>query len=148
MGLREQILDDIKSAMKAKESEKLSALRLINSAIKNREIEIRPKALEEGDIQSVLKKMAKQRKDSIEQYENAKRDDLAAKEKAELELIEKYLPEAMGKEQVEALVKEVIAATGADSMKQMGQVMKEVLAKSGGTADGKMVSEIVKNQLS
>ena len=147
MSLKEQIMDDVKVAMKNKESEKLQALRLIHSAIKNQEIEIRPKTISEEEVVLVLKKLAKQRKDSIEQYTNANRVDLADKEMAELKIIEAYLPTQMSAEKVESLIIEVIRETGSSSMKDMGKVMKIVLEKSLGTADNKLVSEIVKAKL-
>ncbi len=147
MSLKEQIMDDVKVAMKNKEGEKLQALRLIHSAIKNQEIEIRPKTISEEEVVLVLKKLAKQRKDSIEQYTNANRVDLADKEMAELKIIEAYLPTQMSAEKVESLIIEVIRETGSSSMKDMGKVMKIVLEKSLGTADNKLVSEIVKAKL-
>ena len=147
MGLREQILDDIKSAMKNKEAERLSAIRMLQAAVKNREIELRPNAITEPDVQAVVRKLAKQRKDSITEFEKAGRQDLADKEKYELGVLEAYLPAQMSPEQVAKLVDEVIQATGANSMKQMGAVVKEVMAKSGGQADGKTISDLVKSKL-
>lgn len=147
MSLKEQILDDLKTAMKNKEADKLSAIRFLQSAIKNREIELRPNTITDQDILAVIKKSVKQRHDSIEQYEQAGRADLADKEKFELSVLEAYLPPQMSPEQVEALVGEVIAALGASSMKDMGTVMKEVQARAAGSADGKILSEIVKSKL-
>ena len=147
MTIKEKIMADVKTAMKNRESEKLGVLRFIHSALKNKEIEIRPKELTEEDALAVLKKLAKQRKDSIEQFENANRQDLADKEKAELVVLEVYLPDQMGKDQVAAIVDEAIAALGASSMQQMGAVMKHVLEKTSGTADNKMVSELVRAKL-
>lgn len=147
MGLKEQILDDIKTAMKAKEADRLSAIRMLQAAVKNREIELRPATITEPEVAGVIRKLVKQRKDSITEYEKANRQDLADKEKFELGVLEAYLPAQMSNEQVVALVDEVIKATGANSMKQMGTVVKEVIAKSGGQADGKMVSDLVKSKL-
>lgn len=147
MSLKEQIMADVKSAMKNKEQDKLNALRFIHAAIKNKEIEVRPREANDDDVLAVLKTLAKQRKDSIEQYEKGGRTDLADKEKFELNIIESYLPQQMSREQVEAVVSEVISALNATSIKQMGAVMKEVLAKTAGAADGRMVSEIVKSKL-
>lgn len=147
MGLRERIMEDIKTAMKNKEAERLSAIRFLQSAIKNREIELRPNAITEQDIIGVIKKLAKQRKDSIAEYEKAGRQDLVDKEKFELSVLEQYLPEQMSQEQVAAIVDEVIQSTGANSIKQMGQVIKEVMARTAGQADGKMISELVKSKL-
>ena len=147
MSLKEQIMADVKSAMKNKEQDKLTTLRFLHSAIKNREIEVRPNELQDSDVQAVIKKLVKQRKDSIEQYENAGRQDLADKEKFELDVIQTYLPEALSEDQVKAAVQEAIKESGASSMKDMGKVMKLVGEKTQGNADMKMVSEIVKSQL-
>jgi len=147
MDLKEQIMDDVKQAMKNKEADKLATLRFLHSSIKNKEIESRPQPLTDEDVLSVIKKMAKQRRDSIEQYEKAGRDDLVEKEKQELALIEGYLPEPLSREDIEKVVDETISELQAESMKQMGAVMKQVLAKTKGAADNKLVSEIVKSKL-
>lgn len=148
MSLRETIVSDMKSAMKAREMDKVSTLRMVQSSLKNKEIELRPNELTEKGVQSVLKKLVKQRKDSIEQYQNAGRQDLADKEQAELNVIEHYLPEQMGEEQVVKFVEEAIAETGATSMKDMGKLMQAVMAKTQGAADNKLISQIVKSKLS
>lgn len=147
MSLKETIMADVKEAMKSKEMEKLTVLRFIHSSIKNKEIEVRPNELTEEDELQVIKKLAKQRQESIEQFSSAGRQDLADKEKAELEIISKYLPEQMPREKVESLVASTIESLGATSIKDMGKVMKEVLAQSKGAADNKVVSEIVKAKL-
>jgi uncharacterized protein YqeY len=147
MGLREQILEDIKTAMRAKDADKLSAIRFLQAAVKNREIELRPNAITEADVVGVIKKMAKQRKDSIAEYEKAGRQDLVDKEKFELTVMEAYLPQQMGQAEVEKIVDDVIKATGAAGMKAMGAVIKEVMAKTAGNADGKMISDLVKAKL-
>jgi uncharacterized protein YqeY len=147
MGLREQILEDIKTYMKSKDAERLSAVRMLQAAIKNKEIELRPNAITEPDVIGVIKKLAKQRKDAIEEYQKANRNDLADKEKFELTVLETYLPAQMTKEQVTKIVDEAIKSTGATSAKQMGLVIKEVMAKTAGNADGKMISELVKSKL-
>jgi uncharacterized protein len=147
MGLREQIREDMKEAMKAKEMDKLNAIRMIQAAFKNREIELRPNDISEEELIQVLKKLAKQRKESIDTYTAANRKDLADGEAKELKLIEAYLPAQMSREQIEKLVAQVIAETGAKSQKDMGAVMKGVIAKSGGQADNKLVSELVKAKL-
>ncbi len=141
-------MDDVKNAMRAKEAVKLSTLRMLQSAIKNKEIEVRPNELSDKDVISVVKKLVKQRKEAAEQYENAGRPELAEKEIEESKFLEVYLPAQMGEEQVTSIVEEVIAALGASSMKEMGAVMKEVQAKTAGSADGKMISSIVKAKLS
>lgn len=148
MSLKQQILDDTKTAMKAKDMDKVNTLRFLQSAVKNKEIEVRPNTLTDDDVISVLKKSAKQRQDSIEQFVKAGRQDLADKEKSELTVIEGYLPQQMGADQIEAIVKDVIKEVGATSPKDMGTVMKAVQAKTQGSADNKLVSEIVKKQLS
>ena len=147
MSIKEQLMADIKSAMKNKESDKLATLRFLHSAIKNKEIEVRPKELTEDDVLSVIKKMVKQRKDSIEQYERAGRQDLADKEKAELVFMNTYLPEQLSEEKVLSIVKETITELGAKDMKDMGKVMQAVLTKTGGAADNKVVSQLVKQSL-
>ncbi len=147
MGLRDQISTDIKDAMRAKESMKLNALRMVQSAFKNREIELRPEPMSEDEHIAILKKLVKQRKESIEQYAAAKRQDLVDGETAELKLLETYLPVQLSREQVEKVVGEVMVALKATSVKDMGAVMKEVQARTAGSADNKMVSEVVKRSL-
>ena len=147
MGLKEKILEDIKIAMKAKAADRLNAIRFLQSAVKYREIEVRPNAITENDILGVIRKLVKQRKDSISEFEKAGRQDLADKEKFELTVMEEYLPAQMSAEAVAKIVEEAIKATGATSQKQMGAVIKEVMAKTAGQADGKMISELVKSKL-
>lgn len=147
MELREQIMADVKDAMKSKDQLKLNTLRFFQAAVKNREIELRPDLITPDDVMGVLKKLVKQRKESIEQYQNGGRQDLADQEAAELKVLEGYLPAQMGREQVEKVVTEVIAALGAKTVKDMGPVMKEVIARTAGTADNKIVSEVIKSKL-
>jgi uncharacterized protein YqeY len=147
MGLREQISADMKDAMRAKDMAKLNALRMVQSAFKNREIELRPDPISEEELQVVLKRLVKQRKESIEQYKAANRDDLVQAESAELALLETYLPQQMGREQVEQIVSKTIADLGAKTMKEMGAVIKEVISRTAGSADNKLVSELVKSRL-
>ncbi|MGE4132020.1 MAG: GatB/YqeY domain-containing protein [Bdellovibrionales bacterium] len=147
MSLRDKIMEDVKSAMKNRESDRLGAIRFLQAAIKNREIELRPNAITEQDVLGVVKKMAKQRKDSIAEYEKAGRQDLVDKEKFELGIIEEYLPAQMSESQVSEIVHAVISDLKADSIKQMGAVIKEVMARTAGQADGKMISEMVKAKL-
>jgi uncharacterized protein len=147
MTLKQQILDDTKTAMKAKEMDKVTTLRFLQAAIKNKEIEIRPNELTDEDVMTVLRKSVKQRQDSIEQFNAANRSDLADKEKAELAIIEGYLPQQLSADVIEKFVKEAIAESGATSMKDMGGVMKIVMAKTQGAADNKVVSELVKKSL-
>ena len=147
MSLKEQIMADVKSAMKNKEQDLLSTLRFVHAEIKNFEINNRPKELTDDDVIVVLKKLAKQRKDSIEQYTNANRQDLADKEKFELEVIEKYLPEQMSAEQLTSIVEEAIKESEAQSMKDMGKVMGQATKKFAGVADGKRINEMTKKLL-
>lgn len=147
MEIREKLMNDVKEAMKSKESVRLGALRFLQAAIKNREIELRPNAITSEEVMGVIRRSVKQRKESIDQYKNAGRQDLVDQETAELKILEAYLPQQMGREQLEAVVAEVIAALGAKTPKEMGAVMKEVIVRTAGTADNKMVSEVVKAKL-
>jgi uncharacterized protein YqeY len=147
MSLKTQILEDIKTTMKEKNQVKLDTLRFLQSAVKNREIELRPNEIKDEDIFNVIKKLVKQRKESIEQFEKAGRNDLADKEKTELTYLETYLPKAMDRGDVEKIIAAVIADLKASSVKDMGAVMKETIARTGGAADNKVVSEIVRAKL-
>ena len=147
MELREKIMADVKSAMVSKDTIKLNTLRFLQSAIKNKEIELRPNPIVLEDVMGVIKKIVKQRKESIEQFQAAGRKDLVDQETAELKIMETYMPAQMSANQVEKLVAEVIVATGAKSIKDMGAVMKEAQARSGGLADGKMMSDLIKAKL-
>ncbi|MEK2643878.1 GatB/YqeY domain-containing protein [Bdellovibrio sp. BCCA] len=147
MEIRDKLAADVKAAMIAKDSAKLGALRMLQAAIKNREIDMRPDPITPDEVLGVIKKLVKQRKESIEQFSQAGRQDLVDQETAELKVLEVYLPAQMSREQIEALVTQVIAALGAKTVKDMGPVMKEVIAKSGGAADNKVVSEVIKSKL-
>lgn len=147
MAMRETILADIKTAMKNQEAVKLSALRFLQSAIKNKEIELRPNAITDQDVMAVIKKICNQHKDSIEQYAKANRQDLVDQEKSQLVILETYLPKQMSKEEIEKIISQVIADTKASSIKDMGAVIKATMAKTAGAADGKLISEIVKSKL-
>lgn len=147
MEIREKILADMKTAMRDKDQIKLDAIRFLQSAIKNKEIDMRPDPITPDDVLNVVKKLVKQRKESIEQYKTANRQDLVDKETTELKIIEAYLPAQMSKEQIEKIVAETIAELKASSIKDMGTVMKAVAAKTQGTADNKTVSEVIKAKL-
>src|SRR5918999_1850093 len=147
MSLRERITNDLTTAMKAKDAARLSTLRMVKAAVQNREIE-KGGELSEEELTKALQSLVKQRRDSVEQYEKAGRAELAEKERAEIAVIEGYLPRAASREEIERVVAEAIAETGATSMKEMGAVMKAVQSKLGGAADGRAVSEIVKAKLS
>jgi uncharacterized protein YqeY len=145
--LKTRINDDVKSAMRAKEKDRLGALRLVTAAIKQKEVDERIE-LDDTGVLAVLEKMIKQRKDSIDQYGKAGRDDLIAREQYELDLIQTYLPEQMTEAEIEAIVAEAVAATGATEMKDMGKVMGMVKPKVAGKADMGLVSKLVKSKLS
>ena len=147
MEIRDQVMADVKDAMRAKDQLKLNTLRFLQAAVKNREIELRPEPITSDEVMGVIKKLVKQRKESIEQYQAGNRQDLADQEAAELKVLEGYLPAQMGRDQVEKIVTEVIAALGAKTVKDMGPVMKEVIARTAGTADNKTVSEVIKSKL-
>jgi len=147
MALREQLNDDIKTAMKAREADKLAALRLMLSAVKQREVDERI-TLDDAGVIAVVEKMIKQRKDSIEQYEKASRPDLADKEKYEITVIGAYLPQQLSAAEVDAVIAEAIASTGAKSAADMGKVMGVVKPKLAGRADMGKVSGLVKQKLS
>ncbi|HZF37526.1 MAG TPA: GatB/YqeY domain-containing protein [Blastocatellia bacterium] len=147
MTFLDRINEDLKAAMKSKDSERLSTLRMVKTALKNREID-KMQALTDEEAIRVLQSLVKQRRDSIEQYQQAGRIDLAEKEAAEIKTIEEYLPAALDEAAIARVVEETIAETGASSMKEMGAVMKAVMAKlAGQTVDGKSVNQIVKSKL-
>ncbi len=146
--LEVKITEDMKSAMKAREELTVSTLRLLIAALKNLRIDKQVEKLEDADVLTVIKKQVKQRQDSIEQFTKAERADLADKEKLELEILKKYLPEELSEDAIKAIVTEVIAEVGATSMKDMGNVMKAVGEKTKGAADNKVVSQLVKSALS
>jgi uncharacterized protein YqeY len=149
MSLVEQIQKDITAAMKAREEHRLSTLRMVKSALKNREIE-KMAPLDEKESQAVLTTLIKQRKESVEQFTKGGRQEMADKEAAEIVLIETYLPKSASEAEVVAGVKAVIAEMGSPTMKEMGTVMKNVMARFSGAGmrvDGKMVSEAVKREL-
>lgn len=147
MTLQERIQKDMVDAMKAKNSLRLDVLRGMKAAIKNREIE-KIRQLTETEILQLLQTLVKQRKDSIEQFIKGGRNDLASREQAELQIIESYLPDAVGEEEIRAVVTQVISELQATSPKDIGRVMKEVLSRfSGKRVDGKGVNELVRSQL-
>jgi uncharacterized protein len=150
MSLIEQIQKDITAAMKGREEQRLSTLRMVKTALKNREID-KMAALDDKEAQQVLSTLIKQRKESVEQFTKGGRQEMADKEAAEITLIEAYMPKAAGEDEIVAGVKAVIAEMGSPSMKDMGTVMKNVMARfatAGLRVDGKVVSEAVKRELS
>ena len=150
MSIPEQIQKDIVESMKARQEQRLSTLRMVKTALKNKEIDKRA-PLDNNEAVAVLSTLIKQRKDSIEQFTKGGRQELADKEAAEIKIIESYMPTAAGEEEVVATVRATIAEMGSPTMKDMGTVMKSAMAKfaaSGARVDGKLVSEIVKRELS
>lgn len=146
MSLKNQIQEEVKNAMRARDKERLSVLRLISAAIKQREVDERIE-LDDEQVLLVLDKMGKQRRESLELYEKAAREDLVAQERFELLILQEFLPEPLGEAELAELVKEAIAATGASSVRDMGNVMNALRPKVQGRADMKVVSQAVKNQL-
>jgi uncharacterized protein len=147
MSLTEQVQKDMVDAMRKKEELRLSTLRMMKAALQLKQIEKRA-ALEEKEELQVFSTMIKQRKDSIEQFEKGNRPELARKEAEEIVIIEGYMPKAVGEEEVVATVRATIAEMGTPTMKDMGAVMKNVMAKfAGARVDGKLVSETVKREL-
>lgn len=148
MSLKQQIVADLTSSMKAQDAPRTSTLRMVKAAVVNREIE-KGGELDDEEMTKLLRSLVKQRRDSVEQYEKAGRQELANKEKTEIDVIETYLPQAASSDEIEAAVAAAISETGASSMKDMGRVMKAVQAAlAGKNADGRTVSEIVKAKLS
>lgn len=147
MSLSKQIVTDLTTAMKAQDAARTSTLRMVKAAMMNRQIE-KGAELDDEDMQKLLRSLVKQRRDSIEQYEKAGRQELVDKEAAEIAVIETYLPAAASREEIEQAVAAAIAETGASSMKDMGGVMKAVQAAlAGKNADGRTISEVVKSKL-
>jgi uncharacterized protein YqeY len=147
MTLKEQIQEDVKTAMRARDQKRLTALRLITSAIKQIEVDQRIE-VDDQLVLGVLDKMVKQRRESLEQYQTAGRDDLAAQEQYELDLLAPYLPEALSDDEVTELIRQAVAETGASSIRDMGTVMNKLRGEVQGRADMKAVSSAVKAQLS
>ena len=146
MALKERIQEDMKSAMRSGEKEKLATIRLILSAVKQREVDERI-MLDDPQVLAVLEKMVKQRKESIVQFEAGGRADLVAKENAELVVLQAYLPEQLSEAELDALIAEAVTATGAASIKDMGKVMAQVKAAAAGRADMGLVSARIKARL-
>jgi hypothetical protein len=144
--LTEKIRADLTAAMKAQEKERLSVVRMLQSAIKNEQINSGHE-LSDEEAMSVIRKAVKQRQDSIEQYTNAGRTELADKERSEMEILKTYLPAELSEEELEGGLREIIASTGATSKKDLGKVMKEASARYKGRADGRKIQEIVSRLL-
>jgi len=144
--IKERLSDEIKRAMKAGEKVRLGALRQVHAAIKQREVDERSD-LDDAAALAVIDKLAKQRREAIEQYEAAEREDLAAQERAELEIISELLPQPLTDAELEAVIEAAIASTGAESIKDMGRVMAELKSRAQGRADMSRVSARVKSRL-
>ena len=147
MSLQNEISSALKDAMRAKDEAKLSSLRLVLTAIKKREKEVR-RSLEDQEVISVISTQIKQRRESIDQFRKAGREDLAKAEESELQVLQAYMPEQVSEEEMSQTLDQVIAEVGAVSMKDMGKVMKAAMAKLAGRADGRAISEMVKAKLS
>ena len=146
MALRERLNEDIKASMKAREADRLAALRLLLAAVKQREVDERI-TLDDAGVISVIEKMMKQRKDSIEQFEKAERQDLADKEKYEVSVLQGYMPQQLSEGEIAAIVAEALAATGAKAPSDMGKVMGAVKPRVAGRADMGKVSALIKSKL-
>lgn len=144
--LTEQIRADLNESMKARTAERTSTLRMLQSALKNEQINLK-RELSDEEALSIIRKSVKQRLDSIEQYTKGNRPELAAKEQSEMDLLKTYLPAELSEAELESSLREIIASTGAQSKKDIGKVMKEATAKYKGRADGKKIQEIVSRLL-
>lgn len=148
MQLKEQIAKDFNEALKARDERKLSALRLLRTEIKKREVSGRKKELSEGEIIETISTLVKQRRESIRLFQEGNRQDLVEKEEAELNILLSYLPQPLSRTELEALIDQIIIETKAVGLKDQGLVMKNIMPKISGRADGRLVSEIVKQKLS
>ncbi len=146
MGLRETIDADTIRALKSGAKDKLSTLRMLSAALKNKQIDKR-RSLTEEEVAETVRSLIKQRKDSIEQFGKGGRQDLVDKETAEVAVLEVYLPQQLSREELEVMVRDTVAQTGAQGAKDMGKVMKALMPLVGGRADGKLLSELVKHAL-
>ncbi|MGO9949823.1 MAG: GatB/YqeY domain-containing protein [Steroidobacteraceae bacterium] len=146
MALKERITDDMKAAMRSGEKERLGVIRMITAAIKQREVDERI-ILDDAQVLSVLEKMIKQRKESVVQFKAGNRQDLVDKESAEITLLQGYLPAALSDTEIDALINEAVAATGAASIKDMGKVMAIIKAKAQGRADMGALGAKIKTKL-
>lgn len=147
MSLHDRLSEDLKGAMKARDQLRTSVIRMIKAAVLNKELELK-KNLDDAEMSRVMTTLVKQRKESVEQYQKAKRDDLAGKELQEISIIEGYLPKALSQEEIVQVVESVIRETSATTLKDMGPVMKAVLARlAGQPVDGKQVSDLVRSKL-
>ena len=147
MNLEERLVEEMKQAMKSNDKLKLSTIRMIRSALKNKEIDLRKK-LEDEDIVKVIQAMMRKGEESVEQFETGGRMDLVEKEKSEIEIMKSFLPKPLSQEEILEIIDQSIQETQASSLKDMGKVMKSVMPKIGGKADGKLINQLVKEKLS
>lgn len=147
ISLKSQIQEAMKAAMRAKDKDRLGTIRLMTAAMKQKEVDERIE-LSDEHVLTILDKMVKQRRDAIAQYQDAKRDDLAEKESAEMTIIQEFMPEALGEDELKTLIESAISETGAQSMKDMGRVMGILKPQIQGRADMSVVSGLIKTQLS
>ena len=147
MGLEERLVDEMKQAMKSNDKLRLSTIRMIRSAAKNKEIELQRK-LNDDDIFMVIQGMVRKGEDSIEQFQAGERLDLVEKEQQEIEILKSFLPQPLSQEQILGMIDQGIAETEASSLKDLGKVMKSVMPKLAGKADGKLINQLVKQKLS
>ena len=147
MSLEERLVEEMKLAMKSNEKLKLSTIRMIRSALKNKEIELRKK-LEDEDIVKVIQAMLRKGEESVEQFQTGGRMDLVEKEKSEIEIMKSFLPQPLSQEEILKIIDQSIQETQASSLKDLGKVMKSVMPKIGGKADGKLINQLVKEKLS
>ncbi|MBY9079435.1 GatB/YqeY domain-containing protein [Paenibacillus sp. HN-1] len=146
MNLSERLNEDMKQAMKSKDKFKLSTIRMVRSTIKNLEIDLK-RTLDDNEVLDILSREIKQRKDALQEFEKAGRDELAASNKAEIEIIQEYLPEQLSEEEIKVIVQQTIQETGASSKTDMGKVMSALMPKVKGRADGKLVNQAVQQFL-
>ncbi len=146
MLLRDRLTEEMKDAMKAKDELRLSTIRLVRSAVRNKEIDLK-REMDDQEVIETISSLVKQRRESIRLFTEAGRDDLVAKEEKELAILLSFLPQQLSREEVAELVVKVVAECGAQGVKDMGKVMKALMPHVAGRADGKMVSEVVKEKL-
>jgi uncharacterized protein YqeY len=147
MSLEERLTDEMKQAMKSSDKLRLSTIRMIRSAVKNKEIELRKK-LDDEEIQRVIQGMVRKGEESVEQFQLGGRADLVEKEKKEIEILKSFLPQPIGQEEILRIIDQSIEETQASSLKDLGKVMKSVIPKLGGKVDGRLINQLVKERLS
>ena len=147
MGLEERLVEEMKEAMRSNDKTRLSTIRMIRSAVKNKEIEVRNR-LDDDAVAKVIQGMVRRGEESIAQFQAGGRVDLVEKEKKEIEILKSFLPQAMTQEEIQKVIDQSIEETQASSMKDLGKVMKVIMPKLGGKVDGKLVNQLVKERLS